>query len=89
MPDWDEDKRQTNLAKHGVDFDAIAAFDWTTATVEPDARRDYAEMRWIALGKIGDRLHYLAFTRRGADTRIISLRKANRRERRRWESLRP
>jgi uncharacterized protein len=89
MPDGDDDKRAANLAKHGVDFSDIAVFDWLTATVEPDARRDYGEMRWIALGRIGDRLHYLAFTQRGSGIRIISLRKANRREQRRWESQRP
>ncbi|MBI1218835.1 MAG: BrnT family toxin [Rhodobacteraceae bacterium] len=84
MWDWDEDKRRRNAAKHGVDFAAVARFDWASAVVEPDRRRDYGEARLIATGLIGDRLHILIFTRRGGVTRVISLRKANSREVARW-----
>lgn len=86
---WDERKRQANLAKHGVDFARVMDFDWATATVEPDERQDYGELRLKALGRIGGRLHFLAFTRRQGGIRIISLRKANKRELRYWESQRP
>lgn len=86
MWDWDEAKRQANLAKHGVDFDAIDGFDWATAQVEPDLRRDYGEDRWFALGSIGGVVHYLAFTKRAGLVRLISLRKANKREKRKWAS---
>ena len=86
MWDWDEAKRQHNLRKHGIDFAALDGFDWPTAQVEPDLRRDYGEDRWIALGKIGEVIHQLAFTRRNGRVRIISLRKANRREKRKWAS---
>ena len=85
MWDWDEDKRQTNLAKHGVDFANVAGFDWATATIEPDTRFDYGEMRFEATGKIGLRLHVIVFTPRNSQFRIISLRKANSREEARWE----
>jgi len=51
-----------------------------------DERVDYGEDRWIALGCIGGRLHFLVYTLRGEgpgeSIRIISLRKANARERR-------
>ena len=57
MWDWDDAKRQANLAKHGVDFALIARFQWTGATTEPDRRFDYDEDRLIVTGLIGDRLH--------------------------------
>lgn len=40
--DWDEAKRQANLAKHGVDFALIAGFEWTSADIKMDGRFDYA-----------------------------------------------
>lgn len=86
MWDWDEAKRQANLTKHGLDFAEVDDFDWSTAQVKPDLRRDYGEDRWKALGKIGDTIHHLAFTRRNGRVRIISLRKANQREKRKWAS---
>lgn len=86
MWDWDEDKRQTNRAKHGVDFADLAWFEWSTAVVRADLRFDYGEDRWTALGKIAGRIHHLAFMRRNGLVRVISLRKANKREQREWES---
>lgn len=86
MWDWDEAKRQTNRDKHGIDFAALAQLDWTTAQIEPDNRRDYGEDRFIAVGYIKDRLHKLIFTRRNGRMRVISFRKANRREQRKWAS---
>ncbi|WP_444668278.1 BrnT family toxin [Cereibacter changlensis] len=84
MWDWDEEKRRSNLAKHGVDFAAVADFDWDEAFVEPDVRQDYGEVRQRATGPIGVRLCVLVYTRRAGRMRIISLRKANAREVARW-----
>lgn len=80
MFEWDEDKRQANLTKHGVDFTAIAGFDWDTAIVRSDTRSNYGEERLVAYGMIGERLFFCAWTRRAGRVRIISLRKANPRE---------
>jgi uncharacterized DUF497 family protein len=77
---WDEGKRRANLAKHGVDFAAAEAFDFATALVAIDDRFDYGEMREVALGFIGVRLHVLVFTRRGEAIHVISLRKATPKE---------
>lgn len=82
---WDAPKRAANLAVHKIDFTAAYRFDWNTARVDPDTRRDYGEPRFVALGRIGPRLHVLVFTPRGGFVRIISLRKANAREVRRYE----
>ena len=78
--EWDENKCEANLAKHDVDFDAVLRFDWKTAQVFEDLRFDYAERRFLALGLIDDRLHVLTFTPRDNAVRVISLRKANKRE---------
>lgn len=78
--EWDEAKCAANLAKHGVDFARAEDFAWHAALIIPDARRDYGEPRFIAIGFINDRLHVLVFTPRGEAIRIIGLRKANDRE---------
>lgn len=82
--DWDEEKRHSNLAKHGVDFLSILEFDWTVAQVEEDARFDYGELRLRVVGPIGNRLHVAILAPREDVLRVISLRKANRRETREW-----
>jgi len=68
--EWDEAKREVNLAKHGIDFTAIELFEWETATVFEDRRKDYDEKRMVAV----------VFTQKKTAKRIISLRKANNRE---------
>ncbi len=81
--EWDEEKRSSNLDKHGVDFEAMEEFDWEAADIEASPRG--GEMRYIATGPIGARLHVAVHTRRGERTRIISLRKADRQEVRDYE----
>jgi uncharacterized DUF497 family protein len=81
--EFDPEKDAVNRAKHGVSLDRAAEFDWSDARIKPDARRDYGEPRFIGTGWIGRRLHVMVFTRRGDVVRIINLRKANARERKR------
>jgi uncharacterized protein len=84
--DWqcDRGKARSNWRKHGVSFSRIRQFEWATAVEQSDIRFDYGEVRTTAVGFIGDRLHVLVFTRRGGRVHIINLRKANRREMRRY-----
>lgn len=84
---WDEEKRKANVDKHGEDFaDAAQFFDWSRAQITPDTRHDYGESLLVACGPRHDgRVMVLTFTVRGPDIRIISYRKANRRERSRYE----
>ncbi len=77
---WTETKRLANIEKHGIDFAEAEAFDWAHASIRPDARADYGEHRFIAMGPIGTRIHVLVFTMRSGRIHIISLRKANIRE---------
>lgn len=78
MYEWDESKRQANLAKHGVDFADMDAFEWDTAALDVD--EDHAEPRWIAIGFVDAVVHFVVFTERSDNIRIISLRKATSRE---------
>ncbi len=80
--DWDETKNAINLRQHGIAFDQIRRFDWTSARIFTDERKDYGENRMIARGYLGDRLHVVVFVLRGERTRLISVRKANEREQR-------
>ena len=82
--EWDEAKREANLAKHQVDFAALESFDWLGSIVVPDRRRDYGEVRLRAYGRLSGDACVVVFTRRGTVIRIISLRRANARERRRY-----
>ena len=86
MYEWDEAKRHSNRSKHRLDFTAIEAFDWDTASTKPDNR--HGELRFVATGYIGSRLHIVVYTERGDRMRIISLRKANPREVRDYVQLR-
>ena len=78
--EWDEAKRMRTWEERGINFASMDAFEWETATVERSDR--HGETRWAATGRIGDRLHRVVYTERGGRRRIISLRKANLRERR-------
>lgn len=78
--EWDPAKRIENLAKHRVDFRTADFIDWAAAIVDPDLRRDYGETRFVAYAPVDTRLHVLTFTPRNGLYRIISFRKANRRE---------
>lgn len=80
--EWDEAKRQANLAKHGLDFADAARLDWAGATILPDLRFDYGEDRFFAFLKWHDELHMIAFTWRANILRVVSFRRANRKERR-------
>ena len=69
-----------NQAKHGVSLALAGELDWEAALVWVDDRFEYAELRMIALAPTTNILYYVAFVDRGTARRIISLRRANRRE---------
>ena len=77
---FDPAKDSVNIEKHGVSLAHAAGFEWDEAMTWPDQRHEYGEHREIGLGYIGDRLFTVVFVDRGEERRIISLRKANRRE---------
>ncbi|HKM47099.1 MAG TPA: BrnT family toxin [Terriglobales bacterium] len=78
--EWDEAKNRKNIAKHGLSFeDAEQVFSGPCVTFEDD-RLDYGEERLITLGLLVGRLVVIAHSPRDEGTRIISMRKGNRRE---------
>jgi len=78
--EFDPVKDAGNRAKHSVSLALAGELDWDAALVWVDDRFDYAEMRMIALTPTTGVLYYVAFVDRGSVRRIISLRRANRRE---------
>jgi uncharacterized DUF497 family protein len=78
--DFDPGKDATNLSKHVLSLAAAAELSWDAALVWIDSRTDYGEVRMVALAPIGDVLFFVAFVDREKASRIISLRRANRRE---------
>jgi uncharacterized protein len=83
---FDTTKDAANIAKHGVSLADAAYFEWDGCVSWLDARNDYAEQRECAIGYIGDRLYFIVFVDRENARRVISLRKANKREERRYAS---
>ena len=78
--EWDEAKSRINFTKHGLSFeDAELVFSGPCVTFVDD-RFDYGEERLITLGQLGGRLVVIAHAPRDEGTRIISMRKGNRRE---------
>jgi hypothetical protein len=83
---YDPAKRQKTLKERGLDFeDAAEVFAGATLTLEDD-RRDYGEPRFQTYGLLGRRLVMVVWTPRGADRHIISMRKCNAREKRRFQA---
>lgn len=82
---FDPAKDARNVALRGIALARAMDFNWESALIVEDTRRDYGEPRYQALGLIDNRLHMLIFTPRTGKTHIISLRKANDREIRRYE----
>lgn len=83
MPfEWDENKNQLNIKKHGVDFEEAKELFLNDSLWEiEDKRREYQETRFVGFGYIRNRLMNIVFTKRiSGITRVISLRKANQRE---------
>jgi uncharacterized DUF497 family protein len=73
-------KNETNLIKHRMSLADAIHIDWETLSAIQDTRQDYGEIRMIGYALIKMRLHNVVFTDRANERRIISLRKANKRE---------
>ena len=65
--EWDEAKRQANIEKHRIGLEAANEFEWDTAIKVPTMR--HGELRFIATGYIGDRLHTVIYAERGSRLR--------------------
>lgn len=83
--DWDPNKAATNAVDHHVTFEqAKGVFSDPFAVEFLDNRTDYGELRYLIIGMTEGRLLTVVYTERGDAIRIISARKAEPYERRRY-----
>jgi uncharacterized DUF497 family protein len=78
--EFDPAKSARNASQRGLPFELTAERDWDVARVRPDDRHDYGEERYFALPPMSGRLYAVCYCVRGDARRIISFRKANKRE---------
>ena len=81
---YDPGKNERNIAERGLSFDLAEELEWNTALIAEDTRKTYPERRYQTLGLIIERLHMLVFAPRDGAVHVISLRRANKRERMRY-----
>jgi hypothetical protein len=86
--EWDPDKADENLRKHGVAFtEGLTIFGDPLEVMIPDPDHSEGEFRFISLGRSeAGRLLVVSYTERGSRVRIISAREATPKERREYES---
>jgi uncharacterized DUF497 family protein len=82
---FDPAKNARNIAERGRSFELAVELEWGTALSVEDPRRDYGETRLRVLALLHGRLHAVVVTPREDELRVISFRKANRREERLYE----
>jgi uncharacterized DUF497 family protein len=82
---YDLAKNAKNIHERNLPFDRVADLNWATATFKEDVRKEYPERRFVALAYMEKRLHVLCFAETKSGIRVISFRKANRREERDYE----
>ena len=82
MLEFDAPKNAENIRRRGISFEKFAEMDFEHAISVEDTRKDYGERRLRVLGYIDRLLHAAVITPRGDKIRVISLRRANRREER-------
>ena len=82
---FDPAKNLRSIADWRLSFELTDEFDFDTAVIWIDARKVYPEVRISALGLVAGRLHALVFSETAKGIRVISFRKANKREVKRYE----
>ncbi|MBU3627157.1 BrnT family toxin [Polynucleobacter sp. JS-Safj-400b-B2] len=82
---YDLAKDAKNISERSLSFSRVADFDWVRATFREDARKDYPERRFLAVSYLDERLHVLCFSETDLGIRVISFRKANKREENAYE----
>lgn len=84
--EWDDNKNQSNLEKHGISFEEAALIFEGVILSRIDDRKDYGETRTITIGKIANLVVVtVVHTDRDGNIRIISARSANRLERQEYD----
>ena len=82
---FDPAKNEKNIHERGLSFERAVEFDFQGAIFLVDSHYNYEEIRYIAVGYLERRLHILCFTETPTGIRVISFRKANAREAKKYE----
>ena len=77
--EYDPDKSLSNKTKHGIDFEAAQAI-WGDLNIATLRGHLADEVRWMAIGKIRDKVGAVVYVRRGDRIRLISAQRARRKE---------
>jgi uncharacterized DUF497 family protein len=83
--EFDPNKSDANIRLRGLPFDLVENFDFDSAQIVEDARRDFGEIRYRAVGRLNHELAVVVFTLRNDAVRVISLRLAGAKERQKYE----
>jgi uncharacterized DUF497 family protein len=84
--EWDEAKHARTLRERGIGFDDAARIFPRPVLIWQVSRRDYGEDRFRPVGETDGEIRHVAFPWRGGVMRIISVRRASRKEARLWQS---
>ena len=82
---YDSNKNKRNIEHRDLSFERVTDLDWDKAWIYQDERNEYSEIRFIAYSMLDKRLHFVCFTETEDGIRVISFRKANNREVKRYE----
>lgn len=77
---FDPSKNALNISERQLPFTRAAEFKWDSAVFKEDVRKNYPERRYVAIGYLDERLHVMCFSETDLGIRVISFRKANKRE---------
>ncbi len=78
--EYDSKKNARNISKRGINFDRVDELDWDNAQIKLDDRKDYGEDRYHGVAVLDGWLHFICFTPTDTGIRVISLRKASKKE---------
>lgn len=78
--EFDKNKSHKNDSERGLPFECARDFDWVDALYAQDVRKEYPEIRFVAIGYLYGKLHHICFTPITDGVRIISLRRASNKE---------
>jgi len=84
--EFDSVKNAKNIKERDLSFELTANLDWASSITFEDIRKVYGERRFITLARLNERLHVVCYALITDGIRVISFRKANKREVRNYES---
>jgi len=84
--EFDPAKNNKNIRERDLSFELVSDLDWASSITHEDIRKVYPERRFITLAYLNERLHVVCYALIADGIRVISFRKANKRERKDYES---